>query len=241
MEKELYQRFYEIEDAHWWFVARKAISLSLLDRYLPRGPKRVILDVGCGTGGMLKDLEKYGRLVAADFSKEAVKFCKRRGYEIIQCSVLETPFQADSFDLVIGFDLLEHLDNDLEALMEVYRICRSGGFLCVTVPAFQFLWSHHDEINHHKRRYTRRQLQELLGSARFQVVRSSYFNCYLFPCILVGRVFRRGSGQELGPEWSMPSPAINGFLSKVFGAELPLLRWIDLPFGGSILAIAKKG
>ncbi len=240
MEQLLYQRFYEIEDAHWWFVARKAIVLGLLDRYLPRGLTRVILDAGCGTGGMLTDLEKYGRVIPTDASEEAMKFCKRRGYEIVQCSVLECPFQAESFDVILGLDVLEHLDDDLGALMEFHRICKPGGLLFLTVPAFRFLWSHHDEINHHKRRYTKHQLQERLESAHFQVLRSSYFNCYLFPFMVVGRMFGRMMGQEPGLELDMPSPVINGFLSKVFAAELPLLRRIDLPFGGSILAIAKK-
>jgi len=240
VEKDLYQRFYEVEDAHWWFVARKAIILGLLDRYLPMGLKGVVLDAGCGTGGMLKDLEKYGRVIGSDLSEEAVKFCKLRGYEIVQCSVLATPFRADCFDAILALDLIEHLDDDLAALRELYRICKVGGLLFVTVPAFQLLWSHHDEINHHKRRYTRYQLQERLRSAHFQVVRSSYFNCYLFPFMVAGRMFGKVVGQEPGLELSLPSPVINGFLSRVFAAELPLLRRIDLPFGGSILAIAKK-
>ena len=240
MDKVLYRRFYEIEDRHWWFVARKANVLGLLNGHLPEGSQRVVLDVGCGTGGLLKDLQRYGKVVAADFSEEAVKFCNLRGYEIIQCSVLKAPFQADSFDFIVGLDLLEHLDEDLAALQELYRICKSGGFLCVTVPAFQFLWSYHDELNHHKRRYTKPQLEAQLQSARFRVLRCSYFNTFLFPFILLGRIFGRGMGEEPGPEWNIPSRAINAGLSRAFSAELPLLRWLALPFGASILAIAKK-
>jgi SAM-dependent methyltransferase len=240
MEKCLYQCYYEVEDAHWWFVARKAIVLSLLDRYLPEKSQRFVLDAGCGTGGLLKDLERYGKLVASDFSEEAVRFCKLRGYEIIQCSVLEPPFRENSFDLIIGLDLLEHLDEDVAALQELYRVGKPGGILCVTVPAFQFLWSHHDELNHHKRRYTKHALQERLQSAHFQVLKCSYFNNFLFPFILVGRIFGKGAGEEPGSEWSIPSRAVNGGLSRVFAAELPLLRWLDLPFGASILAIAQK-
>jgi SAM-dependent methyltransferase len=240
MEKELYQRFYEIEDRHWWFVARKAIVLGLLKRFLPAAKAPDIFDAGCGTGGMLKDLEKYGQLVGADASEEAVKFCRLRGFEIAQCSVLDIPFQAGSFDVVLGLDLIEHLDDDMGALRELYRVCRPGGLLVVTVPAFQFLWSHHDELNHHKRRYTRGQLRHRLTSASFQVLRSSYFNSYLFPCMLAGRMFGGGVGQEPGMELSLPHRAINRFLSGVFAAELPLLKRVDLPVGGSILAIARR-
>src|SRR5690606_5856555 len=93
MDKLLYQRFYEVEDAHWWFVARKAIVLGLLDRHLPERSQRLVFDAGCGTGGLLKDLEGYGKLVAADFSEEAVKFCRLRGYDIIQGSILELPLR----------------------------------------------------------------------------------------------------------------------------------------------------
>jgi SAM-dependent methyltransferase len=240
MDKVLYQHYYEIEDRHWWFAARKAIVLGLLDSYLPEVSQRIVLDAGCGTGGLLKDLQRYGKVVAADFSEEAVKFCKLRGYTILQCSVLKTPFQADSFDFIVGLDLLEHLDEDLAALRELYRICKAGGYLCVTVPAFQFLWSHHDELNHHKRRYSKPQLEVQLRSARFQVVRCSYFNNFLFPFILLGRIFGRGGSEEPGPEWRIPSRVLNAGLSRVFAAELPLLRGFDLPFGASILAIAKK-
>jgi SAM-dependent methyltransferase len=240
MDKVLYRHYYEIEDSHWWFVARKAIVLGLLDSYLPAGSQSVVLDAGCGTGGLLKDLQRYGRVVAADFSEEAVKFCKLRGYTICQCSVLKTPFRADSFDFIVGLDLLEHLDEDLVALQELHRICKAGGYLCVSVPAFQFLWSHHDELNHHKRRYTKPQLEVQLRSARFQALRCSYFNSFLFPFILLGRIFNRGGGEEPGPEWRIPSRALNTGLSRTFAAELPLLRWLDLPFGASILAIAKK-
>jgi SAM-dependent methyltransferase len=240
MDKVLYQQYYEIEDRHWWFVARKAIVLGLLDSYLPEDSHRLVLDAGCGTGGLLKDLQRYGKVIAADFSEEAVKFCKLRGYTIFQCSVLKTPFQANSFDFIVGLDLLEHLDEDLAALRELYRICKAGGYLGVTVPAYQFLWSHHDELNHHKRRYRKPQLEVQLRSARFQVVRCSYFNSFLFSLILLGRVFGRGGSEEPGPEWRVPNHALNTGLSRVFAAELPLLRGFDLPFGASILAIAKK-
>jgi SAM-dependent methyltransferase len=240
MNKALYQQYYEIEDKHWWFVARKAIVLGLLDRYLPVSAQRIVLDAGCGTGGLLKDLQKYGKVVAADFSEEAVKFCKLRGYTICQCSVLQTPFRADSFDCIVGLDLIEHLDEDLVALQELYRICKAGGYLCVTVPAFQLLWSFHDELNHHKRRYTKPQLELQLRAARFQVLRCSYFNSFLFPLILLGRIFGRSGGEEPGPEWHIPRRALNAGLSRTFAGELPLLKGLNLPFGASILAIAKK-
>jgi SAM-dependent methyltransferase len=240
MEKVLYRHYFEIEDRHWWFAGRKAIVLGLLDRYLPASSQRIVLDAGCGTGGLLNDLRRYGKVVAADFSAEAVKFCKLRGHSICQSSILKTPFRADSFDCIVGLDVIEHLDEDLVALQELYRICKAGGYLCVTVPAFQFLWSSHDELNHHKRRYSKPQLEVQLRSARFQVLRCSYFNSFLFPFILLGRLFSRGGGEEPGPEWRIPSRALNIGLSRAFAAELPLLRGVDLPFGASILAIAKK-
>jgi SAM-dependent methyltransferase len=240
MDKVLYRCFYEVEDAHWWFVARKAIVLDLLGRYLPDRFPRVVLDAGCGTGGLLNDLERFGKLVAVDFSAEAVKFCKLRGYDIMQCSVLQLPFRSNSFDLVVGLDLIEHLDDDEMALRDLYRVCKPGGLLCLTVPAFQFLWSRHDDLNHHKRRYTKQRLERRLKSTCFQVLRCSYFNSFLFPFVLVGRLFGRGGGEEPGPEWHLPKPTINSWLSRIFAAELPLLRWLDLPFGVSILAIARK-
>src|SRR5262245_22784177 len=240
MDKVLYRQYFEIEDRHWWFVARKAIVLGLLDRYLPASSQRVVLDAGCGTGGLLKDLQRYGKVVAADFSEEAVQYCKLRGYSICQSSILKTPIREHSFDCIVGLDVIEHLDEDLVALQELYRICKAGGYLCVTVPAFQFLWSSHDELNHHKRRYSKPQIEVQLRSARFQVLRCSYFNSFLFPIILLGRLISKSGGEEPGPEWRIPSRALNNGLSRTFAAELPLLRGVDLPFGASILAIAKK-
>jgi SAM-dependent methyltransferase len=151
------------------------------------------------------------------------------------------PFADGAFDLVTALDVIEHIDDDVAALGELRRVLRPGGRLLVAVPAFTFLWGRQDEVSHHRRRYTRATLARALAQAGFAVVRESYFNTLLFPPIaavrlgrrLLRRPGRRQSDFELGPA------RLNGLLGAVFGAEAALVARTDLPFGVSLLALAR--
>jgi len=235
-----------VEDVHWWFVARRRILLSILNRYM--GPdtagRRRILDVGCGTGTMLGYLAQFGDAEGVDVDAEAVGYCHARGLKHVSQSAADRlPFDNDSFDLVTTLDVVEHIDDDLGVLREVRRVLKPGGQLLLTVPAYMFLWGRQDDINLHKRRYVAPELRKRLLSAGFNVQRLTYMNAVLFPGIAAIRLIRHvlPSPPELKSDFAFPAPRpLNGLLSEVFGAERHILGRFNLPFGVSILALAHK-
>jgi SAM-dependent methyltransferase len=230
-----------VEDVHWWFVGRRRILLQVLDRYVGRGGALRILDVGCGTGTMLSHLAAFGK------AQEAVGYCRERG--LVDVSLGEAanlPFPDLSFDLVTALDVVEHLDDDVSALREMGRVLRPGGHLLVTVPAHRFMWGDQDEVNMHKRRYVAGELRERLTSTGFEVLRVSYINAFLFPPIATVRLVRRLQ-RRLQPataaksDFRFPAPRpLNFLLAALFGAEAPIVRRVNIPFGVSILALARK-
>ena len=255
MDPSIYHRFFEVEDRHWWFAGRRAVVETLLAG-LPapdggRAPSsRRILDVGCGTGGMLPLLSKYGRVTGIDSEPLALDYCRRRGMTDLH---LQENFEAgEPYDLVTLFDVLEHVPDEAGFLNWTRALLRPGGRLIITVPAFPWLWSRHDELNHHQRRYTRERLRTALRGAGFRVVRASYFNFWLFPAAVASRVadgLARGGrrGRPVNPadeaeEILKPLQigAANGLLTRVFASEAGLLRAVDLPWGVSIGAVAER-
>lgn len=208
MDPSLYRAFYEAEERHWWFVGRRAVIDGFLARSLgaaagapagrggvgegaPGAPRR-ILDVGCGTGGMLPLLARYGQVTGVDSEPLALDYCRRRGFSDVHLQVDFEPRPV--FDLVTLFDVLEHVGDEPAFLEQVARNLGPDGRLAVTVPAFRFLWSGHDDLNQHRRRYTRGMLVGLLARCGFQVSRASYFNTLLFPAALVRPLGRRRPG-----------------------------------------------
>lgn len=244
MKKEYYEEYFYLEEKHWVFVARRKIALDILDRYLQNKNKLDILDVGTGTGVMLGILERYGRVTGVDNSDIAIKFCQERGYHnVVNSSAENLPFENSSFDLICAMDLLEHLDGDQKVLKEFYRILRPGGFLFVTVPAYMFLWGGHDEINMHKRRYNINELFQKVINAGFCVEKISFFNFFLFPIISfirLGRKIIHKRETKLKSDFKMPSPFMNNIFEGIFSSERFLLRYLNLPFGVSILCLARR-
>ncbi len=247
MKKEFYPLYYKLEDKHWWFLGRRRIFLKLLDEYLPVPAgerKRRILDVGCGTGALLKYFSRYGSAQGVDMDEDAIAFCHMRGAHSVQkVGPLPLPFEDDTFDLITILDVLEHIDDDEGTLRELYRILRPGGMLMISVPAYQFLWGPQDEISKHKRRYIAPQIRVLLKQTGFQVKKLSYFNTILFPVVAVIRVLRPYlprtfqvdsdcSITKLGP--------LNRLLARLFALEAPIVKHVSLPFGVSILGLAYK-
>jgi SAM-dependent methyltransferase len=250
MKKEFYAEYFKIEDKHWWFVGRRNVFLHMLDKYLPPtsdGRERRILDLGCGTGTMLKYLSRYGRAQGADADEGAVQFCHERGVhdvqQIAEMPDVPLPFEDNTFDLVTALDVVEHIEDDRGALRELYRVIRPGGMLMISVPAYKFLWGAQDEISHHKRRYTTPEIRERMRDAGFKVRRLSYFNTFLFPAIAGVRVLRpyKPGSADLKSDFTMtkPGPA-NTVLGKVFALEAPVVERTNLPFGVSILCLAYK-
>jgi SAM-dependent methyltransferase len=244
MRAEEYERMYSLENTYWWFQGRKEIVLQLLDRYTRLGKDHLsVLDVGCGTGLMLDALRRHARPVGVDFSDLAMKYCAQRGIERLVCARVEAlPFGDGSFDLLLALDLLEHLDDDAALMREMWRLLRPGGYLLISVPAYEFLWSNHDEALHHRRRYSRATLRQLIRAMDFEVVRFTSAITVLFPPIVLFRLLQRLLKPQGAPQTHLIPlpPAINRFLIGLLRLEARWLRRLDLPFGVSLLALLKK-
>jgi len=245
MKKEMYSHIQDVEQAHWWYVARRKIIFDWVFRLLADYPAPRVLDVGCGTGFNVEYLRNngYSHVVGLDFSTEALIFCQSRKLSHLVCGDgTRSPLRHESFDVIMALDLIEHLDDDVQALQECARLLRPNGSLILFVPAFNFLWSLQDEVSQHRRRYTAGELEQKLETAGLSIHKLTYANIFLFPLIWAGRIVLRLSGydiqgtseNDLHPRWS------NGLLQAIFLAERPLLRYMSFPFGVSLLCIARK-
>ncbi len=242
MEPSAYQQMYEIERHNWWFVARKEILDSLIEDF--SSSKSEILEIGAGTGGNLEMLSKHGRVSAIepdDFARK--KIFERFGNQINLIKG-ELPnslnLQAQSFDLICLFDVLEHVENDLLSLIAIKKFLKPNGKIILTVPAFQFLWSTHDVKLHHVRRYNLSGLKELISAADLQIVRITYFNFFLFPLAFFARLIMKIiPKKKLSSEKNLPN-FLNKILTKIFASEKFLLKKnCNLPFGLSLLCVAQ--
>ena len=200
-----------------------------------------ILDAGCGSGRNMVELARHGTVTGVELSHTSVLLARERGTgEVIEGSVLDMPFAADSFDLAASLDVIEHLEDDLGALREMRRTVTPGGSLLVTVPAYPWLWSGHDEINHHHRRYTRRSLERVAVQAGWEQVRTTYFNSLLLPAAIILRVLDRLSTKTTESSldlWVPPRP-FNWLLERPLALEGAMIaRGGRIPGGLSLLAV----
>ena len=243
MQAHTYAIMREVEDRHWWYVGRRRIIASWVERICREiGKQRPrILDVGCGTGANLQMLAAFGVAEGVDVSAEALDFCRARGLGAVRQGAAESlPYEDAQFDLVTGLDVVEHLDDDVAGLSEMFRVLRPGGRALLFVPAFMFLWGVQDDVSHHRRRYTLAELKEKLGAAGLTVERASYANITFFAPILFGRVLMRLTGFRPASENNINISALNGLLGRVLGAESWWLRRMSFPFGVSAICVARR-
>jgi SAM-dependent methyltransferase len=248
MEPDAYRQFADFEEEHWWFRARRRIFFHLLDRILPRDRTLEVLDVGCGAGGLLRRLERYGNARGLEPYREISVIARERtGLPLICASAYEIPLCDDSQDLVCLFDTLEHIPDESRALQEIHRIVKPGGIAFFSVPAYQFLWSNNDQVAHHCRRYTRARLRRSLLSAGFAPTRLSYFNTLLFPAILPAILLQKLKERTIGvsdpneTNLTVPVPgALAELLFRIMASERFLLSHMNFPVGHSLIAIVRK-
>lgn len=251
MEQSVYQQFYEIEKDHWWFIGMRTICRSLLESVGAYSKIRSgrSLDVGCGTGLWTKELAADASACGLDFSGDALAFCQQRGLKkLVRASGVSLPFGPSSHQLISALGVIEHLDDDQSLLTELARVSEPGGYVLVLTSAYNALWSQHDDIVHHKRRYRADDLRKLFDKSGLECVRVSYVNMFLFVPVILFRFFQRVLGlDEKGeksdhgsPDLFMPPGLINMLLAWVLWLEAKLLRLFDLPFGVGIVVLARK-
>ncbi len=245
MEDWRYQELYELEERHWWFRSRRRFVWALMHRAGISSPARV-LDAGCGTG---RNLLEFGGLApeaeGVDFSEEAVDFCRRRGLAGVQRARLEElPFPDARFDLLIATDVIEHLEDDRRALVELRRVATPGAHLVITVPAYRWLWSQHDESHHHRRRYTLRRLREAVSGAGWTPTVDSYYYTAMLPAVAAIRAAGKLRPSTNGgrSDLALTPPGLNRVLELPVRAESSLVeRGVRLPFGVSLGMVCSPG
>jgi SAM-dependent methyltransferase len=241
MNLEEFQRLSDLERDYWWHRGRRAIIRRLLRR--PQSPGGGwIADVGCGTGGNLQVLEHFGAVLSVDPIGPALVLAREAGCtRTIQASADSLPLARDSMTRVVMLDVIEHIDDERAVLAECVRVLRPGGQLLLTVPAYQWLWSGHDEALGHKRRYVRGDLVAKLRAAGLEVVFSSYVITFVFPLFASYRIFERALRHRQASSYVAVPAAIDWLFTALLRFEGWLVEYgVRLPFGTSIVTLARK-
>jgi SAM-dependent methyltransferase len=240
-----YELMFRVEQKHWWYLGMQRITETLLHGRYPDRTDLDILDAGCGTGfAMSGYLPGYGTVTGIDISPLALDFCLKRGANRLgRGSVLNLPFADSSFDLVTSFDVLyeDSVQDDAAVLKEFFRVLKPAGRVLLRLPAYDWLRGQHDTVIHTARRYQRSQVISMLRASKFEVELASYANMFLFPIALVKRVFDQlFKNRPPTSDLAFPVGPVNTLLGKILALEAPLIAEHSLPFGLSIIAIAKK-
>lgn len=240
MQKYLYKDLYLLEDKHWWHISKRRAVSYLIQKYTPGGNLK-ILDIGCGTGRNIEELQKFGNVYGIDSSTDALRYCKKRGLKNINVGNAEkTLIKSGSFDIVSLLDVLEHTD-DNKTLQEMQRILKKNGLIIITVPAFSWLWSKWDEVLHHKRRYDKAKITAILLKNNFTPIYTTYLYSYLvLPAVIIRKVKQRLSQKGYTSDFQLSNQWINKIMSLISNIEFQIAQKVSIPIGTSIFIVAKK-
>lgn len=246
MNKEYIQQYVQLEKEHWWFVVRQKILFNFLAKHLINKSQNDILNIGPAGGESSRWLSAFGKVVSVETESLFVELLKRQNLEVVNADINNMPFEDNSFDLVCAFDVIEHVQNDIEAMKEMIRICKPNGTICIAVPASKIMWSKHDVVNGHFRRYSKTMIK-VLGD-NFACIRQkevTYFNAILFAPILIARklrnlFFKDSKNKESDFTYFKNGSILNYVLKIIFSIELLLLKFMKLPFGVSLVSAWQK-
>jgi SAM-dependent methyltransferase len=245
MEKTYESKYHRVEETNWWFVSRRDFIIGLISR-LNLNKNSHILEVGCASGLLLDLLKQkgYDNCYGIDISSDAIDSCNRRGVDNVKVmDATQIKFKDYSFDLIIASDILEHIKNDDSALKEWHRLLKPDGKLIVFVPAFQFLWTSHDIVNKHYRRYDKASLTKQLEESKFNLQRVSYWNFILFFPAFFFRTLKRlvfDKNNRPSDDVYELNFLINGILITLLRIENLFLKFLDFPVGVSVFAVCRK-
>ena len=247
-DAELFSFLQQVEEQHFWFIGRREIILDSLKRHVSDLSGKKMLEIGCGNGSILRYLKERTQLQLAggDLFLEGLRFCRGQvDIPLYQIDATRLPFRS-CFDIIGLFDVLEHIEDDQRVLQECRKALKKQGRLILTVPACPALWGPFDEFSHHQRRYVRRELREKLTQSGFAIERASHFIFFLFPIVYMLRVVKERLGRarvatsEQVPDDLRIIPIFNPFAVRLLQLEKLLMRHVDLPYGTSLLVVARK-
>jgi len=239
MERIVYDQMAQLDQRHWWYRARREVLAALIRRKAPPPKGARLLEIGCGTGHNLAMLSEFGEVDALELDAIARAVAEKRlGRPVMGAPLPELRGVPEHhYDLVAALDVIEHIDDDRAALASIARRLKPGGRLVITVPAHQWMWSAHDDVNHHQRRYSKRALNALIGGSPLKLEAIGYFNSLLFPLAVAQRLVSRLSGSK-DSDLAMPPAPVNYALERGFAAERFLIGRVPLPPGLSLFAVA---
>lgn len=246
--ERLLEATYHAEQHHFWFHGFRKFVSPLLTQATEGVARPLILDCGCGTGNNLTLLGTYGRAIGFDLTQLGVRYARRFGHRLIaQANVTSAPFLSETFDVLTSFDVLYSLTDEEEqrAVAEMRRLLKPRGSLIINVAAFESLRGKHSVLGQEVRRYRRPRLRRTLEANGFVIRKMTYTNATLFPAMFVVRAAQRAAGltapaPESNGDFGIPPAPINRLLSGVLGVEAAIARRVDLPFGSSLLCLARK-
>ena len=247
-DPKIFEFLFKMEQKHFWQVGRRELILDVLKRNVPHLANSTMLEIGCGNGNVLAHLKSSGISIAGmDILMEGLRFCRQRSssVDLYQADILSLPF-LNNWDIIGVFDVLEHISEDEAALREVNRALKPAGYLILTVPAHKFLWSHHDRIANHVRRYDKSELATKLRHSGFSIKKISYYVSSLFPILAAIRMSnklfdKRNINRTIDEAIEVKTiPVINETFLQLIRFETWLIRYFSLPVGASLIALAEK-
>lgn len=242
MQEIVYHSNFEYENKYWWFVARNQIVKDIFLKKCKLTKGSDVLDVGCGTGGFASKLLDEFNVIGIDTADLALEYSKKRGIKnLYNCYLNDFPKDKWNIKAITILDVIEHIEDDKAVINQCYNTLPNDGYLIATVPAYSWMWSHHDVIHHHYRRYSKNQICRLFEEAGFEIEYSTYFNTFLFLPAFLKRLFEKitGSGKNDAPIAEVPE-FLNNIFTRIFNFENSFLPTVSFPFGLSILLVAKK-
>jgi len=246
MQEIVYHTNYKLENNYWWFVARNNIIANAIESKTLLNSGDQILDFGCGTGGFASIINRKFDVIGLDMSDLALDYARKSGIEKLYNTDIRD-FKFHDFDIkaVTALDVIEHIENDFEIVKHIYDNLQRGAYFIASVPAYKFLWSYHDEMHMHYRRYTKRNFTDLLRKAGFEINFASYFNTFLFPLALAKRITEKKSidpndkSEKYTPVNEVPK-FVDTLFRNIFLSEKAFLNFMSFPFGLSILVVSQK-